>query len=77
VSICWRLFLSAEIDIEEVLGCSKLCELRELERLFVERENVDVRLDRTFMVRDLVKPGCGAGFGWMGPRRRWVVGSIF
>ncbi len=45
-------------------------ELWELVRLLVERENVEVMLDSTFMVRDLVKVLLGGRPGGIGPRSR-------
>jgi len=45
-------------------------ELRELVGMWVEREKVEVRLESTFIVRDLVRVFFGGGPGGMGPRRR-------
>lgn len=42
----------------------------ELDRLREERENVEVRLEITFIVRDLVRVPCSGGPGGIGPRRR-------
>ena len=38
--------------------------------MWVERENVEVRLESTFIVRDFVRVLFGGGPGGIGPRRR-------
>jgi hypothetical protein len=69
------LVVDAGTGRQDVVG-GTLCEdnrvpdeLRELVRVWVERENVEVRLESTFMVRDLVRVLFGGGPGGMGPRR--------
>jgi hypothetical protein len=39
-------------------------------RVWVERENGEVRLESTFIVRDFVRVLFGGGPGGIGPRRR-------
>lgn len=74
--LIWQmLVVEAGTGRQEVVGgmvCVDrlLWELRELVRLCVERENVEVKLERTFIVRDLIRVLFGGGPGGIGPRRR-------